>query len=82
MVIGTEFQVFFKEINIDFFCLFNPHLTNEILYIIARNRQETLAICWMLEAIAKQHMNKKIISLDQCLFDETLDVFQNMGIAH
>ncbi len=49
--------------------------------IIATNRQETLAIRWMLEAAAKRHMSKKSISLDQCLSDEILDASQKMGIA-
>ncbi len=49
--------------------------------IIATNHQETLAIRWMLEAIAKRHMSKKSISLDRCLFDEILDASQKMGIA-
>ena len=34
--------------------------------IIATNRQETLAIRWMLEAAAKRRMNRKSMSLDQC----------------
>jgi small subunit ribosomal protein S7 len=49
--------------------------------IIATNRQETLAIRWMLEAATKQRMNKKNMSLDQCLADEILDASRKMGIA-
>nr|YP_009047470.1 ribosomal protein S7 [Buxbaumia aphylla]AGN74261.1 ribosomal protein S7 [Buxbaumia aphylla]AHG59272.1 ribosomal protein S7 [Buxbaumia aphylla] len=49
--------------------------------IIATNRQETLAIRWMLEAAAKRHMNKKSMDLDQCLSDEILDASRKMGIA-
>jgi len=49
--------------------------------IIATNRQETLAIRWMLEAAAKRRMNKKSMSLDQCLADEILDASRKMGIA-
>ncbi len=48
--------------------------------IIATNHQETLAICWMLEAATKRHMSKNNISLNQCLFDEILDASQKMGI--
>src|SRR5579875_2602934 len=49
--------------------------------IIATNRQETLAIRWMLEAAAKRRINKKSMSLDQCLADEILDASRKMGIA-
>jgi small subunit ribosomal protein S7 len=49
--------------------------------IIETNRQETLAICWMLKAATKQCMNRKSMSLDQCLYDEILDASQKMGIA-
>jgi small subunit ribosomal protein S7 len=38
--------------------------TQIIPSIIPTNCQETLAICWMLEASAKRHMSKKSISLD------------------
>nr|WIA66904.1 ribosomal protein S7 [Pellia epiphylla] len=47
--------------------------------IIATNRQETLAIRWMLES-AKRRMGRKI-SLDQCLYAEILEASQKMGIA-
>jgi ribosomal protein S7 len=36
----------------------------------------------MLKGAAKRHMSKKSRSLYQCLFDDILDVFQHMGIAH
>lgn len=49
--------------------------------IIAINRQETLAIRWMLEAAAKRRISKKSVSLDQCLADEILDASRKMGIA-
>jgi small subunit ribosomal protein S7 len=49
--------------------------------IITTNRQETLAIRWMLEAAAKRRINKKSMSLDQCLADEILDASRKMGIA-
>nr|YP_009675874.1 ribosomal protein S7 [Riccia fluitans]QDE12687.1 ribosomal protein S7 [Riccia fluitans]QIB72381.1 ribosomal protein S7 [Riccia fluitans]WKW95132.1 ribosomal protein S7 [Riccia fluitans] len=49
--------------------------------IIATNRQETLAIRWMLESAAKRRMGKKSISLDQCLYAEILEASQKMGIA-
>nr|AHG59271.1 ribosomal protein S7 [Bryum argenteum] len=48
--------------------------------IIPTNRQETLAIRWMLEAAAKRRINNKK-SLDECLADEILDASQKMGIA-
>jgi hypothetical protein len=69
------------KLALNVFGLFIPCLTNEISSIITTNCQKTLVICWMLETTAKQHMNKKNISLYQCLFDEILDVFQKMGIA-
>nr|AHG59265.1 ribosomal protein S7 [Andreaea rothii] len=49
--------------------------------IIATNRQETLAIRWMLEAATKRRMSKKSRSLDQCLSDEILDASRKTGIA-
>jgi len=42
------------------------------------NRQETLAIHWVLKAATKQPMNRKGMSLDQCLYDEILDASQKM----
>nr|WKW95091.1 ribosomal protein S7 [Apopellia endiviifolia] len=47
--------------------------------IIATNRQETLAIRWMLESAAKRMGRKR--SLDQCLYAEILEASQKMGIA-
>nr|YP_004927658.1 ribosomal protein S7 [Treubia lacunosa]AEH99705.1 ribosomal protein S7 [Treubia lacunosa]QIA60234.1 ribosomal protein S7 [Treubia lacunosa] len=49
--------------------------------IMATNRQETLAIRWMLESAAKRRMGKKSISLDQCLYVEILEASQKMGLA-
>nr|QIA59944.1 ribosomal protein S7 [Fossombronia cristula] len=56
-------------------------ITRLVPSIIATNRQETLAIRWMLESAAKRRMGKKSISLDQCLYAEILEASQKMGIA-
>lgn len=49
--------------------------------IIARNRQETLAMRWILEAAVKQRGAKKSMGLDQCLAAELLDASQKTGGA-
>nr|QIA60069.1 ribosomal protein S7 [Radula japonica] len=56
-------------------------ITRLVPSITATNRQETLAIRWMLESAAKRRMGKKSISLDQCLYVEILEASQKMGIA-
>nr|YP_010042039.1 ribosomal protein S7 [Douinia plicata]QPB46105.1 ribosomal protein S7 [Douinia plicata] len=56
-------------------------ITRLVPSITATNRQETLAIRWMLESAAKRRMGKKSISLDQCLYSEILEASQKMGIA-
>nr|QIA60316.1 ribosomal protein S7 [Herbertus dicranus]QIA60356.1 ribosomal protein S7 [Herbertus ramosus] len=56
-------------------------ITRLVPSITATNRQETLAIRWMLESAAKRRMGKKSISLDQCLYAEILEASQKMGIA-
>nr|YP_010881073.1 ribosomal protein S7 [Moerckia flotoviana]QDE10631.1 ribosomal protein S7 [Pallavicinia lyellii]WIA66575.1 ribosomal protein S7 [Moerckia flotoviana] len=56
-------------------------ITRLVPSTIATNRQETLAIRWMLESAAKRRMGKKSISLDQCLYAEILEASQRMGIA-
>nr|YP_008816024.1 ribosomal protein S7 [Closterium baillyanum]AGZ90263.1 ribosomal protein S7 [Closterium baillyanum] len=47
--------------------------------IISRNRQETLAIRWIVEAAIKRRNTKKSMSLDQCLLAELIDAFQKIG---
>nr|YP_010881197.1 ribosomal protein S7 [Pellia neesiana]WIA66945.1 ribosomal protein S7 [Pellia neesiana]WIA66986.1 ribosomal protein S7 [Pellia neesiana]WIA67027.1 ribosomal protein S7 [Pellia neesiana] len=49
--------------------------------IIATNRQETLAIRWMLESAKRRMGRGRKISLDQCLYAEILEASQKMGIA-
>nr|QIA60690.1 ribosomal protein S7 [Lepidozia trichodes] len=56
-------------------------ITRLVPSITATNRQETLAIRWMLESAAKRRTGKKSISLDQCLYAEILEASQKMGIA-
>jgi small subunit ribosomal protein S7 len=56
-------------------------ITRLVPSITATNRQETLAIRWMLESAAKRRIGKKSISLDQCLYAEILEASQKMGIA-
>lgn len=48
--------------------------------IVARDRQQTLAIRWILEAAFKRRINYRI-SLEKCLFDEILDAYRKRGIA-
>jgi small subunit ribosomal protein S7 len=47
--------------------------------IISRNRQESLAIRWIVEAAIKRRNTKKSMSLDQCLLAELIDAFQKIG---
>ena len=49
--------------------------------IVARDRQQTLAIRWILGAAFKQRISKKRISLEKCLFDEILNAYLKRGIA-
>ncbi|KAJ8435511.1 hypothetical protein Cgig2_010058 [Carnegiea gigantea] len=48
--------------------------------IVARDRQQTLAIRWILEAAFKRRINYRI-SLEKCSFDEILDAYRKRGIA-
>lgn len=51
--------------------------------IVARDRQQTLAIRWILEAAAfkfKRRINYRI-SLEKCSFDEILDAYRKRGFA-
>jgi len=48
--------------------------------IVARDRQQTLAIRWILEAAFKRHISHRI-SLEKCSFAEILDAYRKRGIA-
>ena len=48
--------------------------------IVARDRQQTLAIRWILEAAFKRRISYRI-SLEKCLFAEILDAYRKRGIA-
>ncbi|KAF4348350.1 hypothetical protein F8388_005382 (mitochondrion) [Cannabis sativa] len=49
--------------------------------IVARDRQQTLAIRWILEAAFKRRISYRI-SLEKCSFAEILDAYRKRGIAH
>nr|ULQ69046.1 ribosomal protein S7 [Carex sp. SCSB-B-000526] len=49
--------------------------------IVARNRQQTLAIRWIMFAAVKRRISYRI-SLEKCLFAEILDAYNKKGIAH
>nr|YP_010708762.1 ribosomal protein S7 [Rhodiola tangutica]YP_010934687.1 ribosomal protein S7 [Rhodiola juparensis]WCR50981.1 ribosomal protein S7 [Rhodiola tangutica]WKV26771.1 ribosomal protein S7 [Rhodiola juparensis] len=48
--------------------------------IVARDRQQTLAIRWILEAAFKRRISYRI-SLEKCSFAEILDAYRKRGIA-
>ncbi|XP_074562067.1 small ribosomal subunit protein uS7m [Curcuma longa] len=48
--------------------------------IVARDRQQTLAIRWLLGAAFKRSISYRI-SLEKCLFAEILDAYRKRGIA-
>ena len=48
--------------------------------IVARDRQQTLAIRWTLEAAFKRRISYRT-SLEQCSFDEILDAYRKRGIV-
>ncbi|KAL2933359.1 Ribosomal protein S7 mitochondrial [Bienertia sinuspersici] len=48
--------------------------------IVARDRQQTLAIRWILEATFKRRISYGI-SLEKCSFDEILDAYRKRGIS-
>jgi len=48
--------------------------------IVARDRQQTLAIRWILEAAFKRRISYRI-SLEKCSFDEILDAYRKRGIS-
>nr|YP_009493676.1 ribosomal protein S7 [Codonopsis lanceolata]AWN57621.1 ribosomal protein S7 [Codonopsis lanceolata] len=48
--------------------------------ILGRNRQQTLAIRWILEGAFKRRISYRI-SLEKCLFDEIVDAYRKRGIA-
>nr|QKO27200.1 ribosomal protein S7 [Burmannia capitata] len=49
--------------------------------IVARDRQQALAIRWILGAAFKRRLSYRI-SLEKCLFAEILDAYRKRGIAH
>ncbi|KAL3537843.1 hypothetical protein ACH5RR_001209 [Cinchona calisaya] len=49
--------------------------------IVARDRQQTLAIRWILEAAFKRRISYTI-SLEKSSFSKILDAYPNRGIAH
>lgn len=48
--------------------------------IVARDRQQTLAIRWILGAAFKRRISNRI-SLEKCSFAEILDAYRKRGIA-
>nr|UTM91995.1 ribosomal protein S7 [Gastrodia kachinensis]WMV00152.1 ribosomal protein S7 [Gastrodia pubilabiata]WNH36766.1 ribosomal protein S7 [Gastrodia shimizuana]WNH36790.1 ribosomal protein S7 [Gastrodia sp. BS-2023] len=51
--------------------------------IVARDRQQTLAIRWILfSALAAKRRISYRISLEKCSFAEILDAYRKRGIAH
>lgn len=48
--------------------------------IVARDRQQTLAIRWIFGAAFKRRISYRI-SLEKCLFAEILDAYRKRGIA-
>lgn len=54
--------------------------TRNVPKIIAKERQETLALRWIMEAAVKRRtMSRNSQSLDQCLSAEILDAYQRKG---
>ena len=53
--------------------------TQHVPSLISRQRQETLAIRWILDAAIKRRSTKKNIKLDQCLSAEFIDAFNKVG---
>uniref|UniRef100_A0A6N2KG53 Small ribosomal subunit protein uS7 domain-containing protein n=1 Tax=Salix viminalis TaxID=40686 RepID=A0A6N2KG53_SALVM len=51
-----------------------------MMSLIARDRQQTLAIRWILEAAFKRRISYRI-SLEKCSFAEILDAYRKRGIA-
>ncbi|KAK8935568.1 hypothetical protein KSP39_PZI013971 [Platanthera zijinensis] len=49
--------------------------------IVARDRQQTLAIRWIMFVAFKRRISYKI-SLEKCSFTEILDTYRKRGIAH
>jgi small subunit ribosomal protein S7 len=54
--------------------------TYDVPGIVARDRQQTLAIRWIFEAAFKRRINHNI-SFDKCLFSEIVDAYRKRGIA-
>lgn len=53
----------------------------DILEIVAKDCQQTLAISWILEVAFKWRISYRI-SLKKCSFAETMDAYWKRGIAH
>ncbi|PKU74025.1 Ribosomal protein S7, mitochondrial [Dendrobium catenatum] len=51
-----------------------------VLGIVARDRQQTLAIHWILEAAVKRRISYRI-SLEKCSFGEILNTYPKRGIT-
>ncbi|KAG2611724.1 hypothetical protein PVAP13_4KG103900 [Panicum virgatum] len=49
--------------------------------IVARDRQQTLAVRWILGAAFKRRISYRI-SLEKCSFAEILDAYRKRGISH
>ena len=49
--------------------------------IVARDRQQTLAIRWILEAAFKRRISQRRRSLEKCSSIEILDAYRKRGIA-
>nr|UXD79060.1 ribosomal protein S7 [Schisandra repanda] len=54
--------------------------TYDVPGIVARDRQQTLAIRWILGAAFKRRISYRI-SLEKCSCEEILDAYQKRGIA-
>ncbi|CAN6445788.1 unnamed protein product [Victoria cruziana] len=54
--------------------------TYDVPGIVAKDRQQTLAIRWILEAAFKRRINHNI-SFDKCSFLEIVDAYRKRGIA-
>ncbi|KAF4394133.1 hypothetical protein G4B88_000644 [Cannabis sativa] len=52
----------------------------DVTGIVVRDRQQTLAIRWILEAAFKRRISYQI-SLEKCSFAEILDAYRKRGIA-
>jgi small subunit ribosomal protein S7 len=49
--------------------------------IISKDRQNTLAIRWIVEAAKKRRNSKQNLSLDKCLLTEIVDASRKIGVV-